>query len=98
MYRIIEEKTTVTKKSKFYIQKKIRFLFLEWWSKLKMYHPVFDVELDYDYDTYEDAKKRLRQDKRQDRRTGSVALLVTFCVYKKWRILKPKLSEITKLN
>lgn len=44
-----------------------------------MYHPVFDVELDYDYDTYEDAKKRLRQDKRQDRRTGSVALLVTFC-------------------
>lgn len=59
MYRIIEEKTTVTKKSKFYIQKKIRFLFLEWWSKLKMYHPVFDVELDYDYDTYEDAKKDL---------------------------------------
>ena len=59
MYRIIEEKTTVTKKSKFYIQKKIRFLFLEWWSKLKMYHPLFDVELDYDYDTYEDAKKDL---------------------------------------
>ena len=59
MYRIIEEKTTVTKKSKFYIQKKIRFLFWEWWSKLKMYHPVFDVELDYDYDTYEDAKKDL---------------------------------------
>ena len=24
-----------------------------------MYHPVFDVELDYDYDTYEDAKKDL---------------------------------------
>ena len=45
-----------------------------------MYHPVFDVELDYDYDTYEDAKKRLRQDKRQDRRTGSVALLVTLSI------------------
>lgn len=56
MYRIIEEKRTITEKSKFYIQKRKRFLFWIWWSKLTMYHPVADYELIYDFDTYEEAK------------------------------------------
>jgi hypothetical protein len=58
MYRIIEEKTTITKTSKFYIQKHHNFLCWNWWSKLRSYYPSGDFYV-YTYNTFRDAKADL---------------------------------------
>lgn len=58
MYRIIEEKKTITKTSKFYIQKHYKFLFWNWWSKLKIYCPSGDAYI-FSYKTIADARADL---------------------------------------
>ena len=59
MYRIIEERRSVTKTSKFYIQKRCSFLWWTYWKKSSTYYHSRDMELVLEYDTYEKAKKDL---------------------------------------
>ena len=59
MYRIIEERTTVTKQSKFYIQKRKSFLWWTWWDKLTTYYWRYEMEIVHGYDSYESAKEDL---------------------------------------
>jgi hypothetical protein len=59
MYRIIEEKRTITGTSKFYIQKRKRFLFWTWWEKITAYCDIAECDLVIDYESYKSAKRDL---------------------------------------
>jgi hypothetical protein len=61
-YRILEEKSTFTGKSRFYIQQKIRLLFWSWWRKTT--HEEFVGQVNYtfydSFDTIEEARRKLQ--------------------------------------
>jgi hypothetical protein len=58
-WRIVKETKELTGRTKFYIEKKRRFLLWTWWSRYTMYVPYYGVELDYDYNSLDEAKKEL---------------------------------------
>jgi hypothetical protein len=58
-YRIIKETTGDV--VKFYIEKRHSVLFYKFWSKLSLYHPVFDITLDLSYDSIEEAKEEIKK-------------------------------------
>lgn len=58
-YRIIKETTTNTNVTKYYIEEKKKFLIWEWWQRKTYYHCDYDITLDYDYPTYETAKREI---------------------------------------
>jgi len=60
MYRIVEEKTIFTNKSKFYIEKQRKFLFWKWWSREHIYHPLVGM-LEYSTDSLQDAKEKINE-------------------------------------
>jgi len=72
MYRIIEEKKTITGTSKFYIQKHKRFLFWAWWEKIALYVTHYRNEPIYEFDSYEIAKRDL------DRYTEKIEVVVRY--------------------
>jgi len=56
-YRIVKETTTNTNVTKYYIEEKKRFFWWKWWERKTYY--AYDIELDYDYPTYELAKREI---------------------------------------
>ena len=56
-YRIVKETSELTQKAKYYIEKKHRFLFWSWWSKIKMLNN--ECSYDLDFDSYEKAHEFL---------------------------------------
>lgn len=72
MFRIIEEKETITGKSLFYIQEKKRFLFWQWWSYLTVSNPFSELEYYCVFDTYEKAKEKY------DKLTQKIEVIVRY--------------------
>lgn len=55
-YKIIKETKSITKKEKFYVLRKRKFLFWTWWSRVKKYHPLIGA-LELDFDSQIEAQK-----------------------------------------
>ena len=58
-YRIVKETTTNTNITKYYIEEKMRFFWWKWWDRETYYNAHLDMSFDYDYPTYQDAKREV---------------------------------------
>jgi len=60
-YRIVKETTSKTLVSRYYIERRNKFLWWTWWSKLAFFSPLYDTSFIESFTTLAEAEERVRE-------------------------------------